>query len=385
MSIAAHTNQVGYHQKSVNKFSTTEGIFFFQYRKSTFPFSYVEAVSDKSGTIRSNGSIPTYYRRRVSRVTEDRPGKVEYKLYNPVIGRYIDDYSEEQFMSYNQYVGDFPFGPQYQNAEENAKARSLTECLLKLQEVKTEVGVDLLEAKKSVAMFAGLARTVAGGLHNFRRGIPRQKLVELANGRELSNRWLEYQYGWKPLYGALHDAAQIALTSMHKDLLIHARKSTPWAVTSPLERDQHFEKQISGKGGVKTHILARLDYPWVAKTSALGLANPAAIGWELLPYSFVIDWFVPIGNFLNAITASAGLGFVWGYQSTQRNVHVERRMHGDGWWPRVVTEKGSTKTDHFEFERRVMGNFEMPRLYAKDNPFSTAHILNAAALVRGLF
>ena len=34
--------------------------------------------------------------------------------------------------------------------------------------------------------------------------------------------------------------------------------------------------------------------------SSLGLANPALVAWELVPFSFVIDWVLPIGSWLTA-------------------------------------------------------------------------------------
>jgi hypothetical protein len=53
-------------------------------------------------------------------------------------------------------------------------------------------------------------------------------------------------------------------------------------------------------------IFSRRSYTFEAyeELSALrqmGLGNPASILWERLPYSFVIDWFIPIGNYLELI------------------------------------------------------------------------------------
>jgi hypothetical protein len=47
-------------------------------------------------------------------------------------------------------------------------------------------------------------------------------------------------------------------------------------------------------GGFLTHHLDGLDdayASWKAHGAALGLNNPAAIVWEAIPYSFVLDWF----------------------------------------------------------------------------------------------
>jgi hypothetical protein len=35
----------------------------------------------------------------------------------------------------------------------------------------------------------------------------------------------------------------------------------------------------------------------------LGLTDPLSVAWELIPYSFVVDWFVPIGTYLDNLNA----------------------------------------------------------------------------------
>jgi len=37
------------------------------------------------------------------------------------------------------------------------------------------------------------------------------------------------------------------------------------------------------------------------------LTNPALVAWELVPFSFVADWFVPIGSWLTAIAPLIGI------------------------------------------------------------------------------
>jgi hypothetical protein len=49
---------------------------------------------------------------------------------------------------------------------------------------------------------------------------------------------------------------------------------------------------------------------FLSTASELGLTNPLAVAWELVPFSFVVDWALPIGSFLNQIDASVGWTFV---------------------------------------------------------------------------
>jgi hypothetical protein len=129
---------------------------------------------------------------------------------------------------------------------------------------------------------------------------------------------------------------------------------------------------------------ARIANQTVRRAVALGVANPASIAWELVPYSFVVDWFVPVGNTLEAMTATAGLDFVKGSNLYVENM-TEKTRFNDDWNGDRAISRGSFEAAYFFMNRTILNDWERPQLYAKDNPFSTAHILNAAALIRQLF
>jgi len=46
-----------------------------------------------------------------------------------------------------------------------------------------------------------------------------------------------------------------------------------------------------------------------------GLLDPLSLAWELLPLSFVVDWFTGVGNFLDSWTRPLGLAFLDGYKT----------------------------------------------------------------------
>lgn len=45
------------------------------------------------------------------------------------------------------------------------------------------------------------------------------------------------------------------------------------------------------------------------------ILSPLLTAWELVPYSFVIDWFLPIGDFLAQYSSTDGLTFLSGSTS----------------------------------------------------------------------
>jgi len=43
------------------------------------------------------------------------------------------------------------------------------------------------------------------------------------------------------------------------------------------------------------------------KASQLGFVNPVSVAWQLVPFSFVVDWFVNVGQFIGSYTDFVGV------------------------------------------------------------------------------
>lgn len=127
--------------------------------------------------------------------------------------------------------------------------------------------------------------------------------------KEMADRVLEVQYGWKPLYGDVHAAAkQLAyrLNTTHRQRLVSRSQRTitkekKWVVGSPTpppgELSWWYEyAYFVVQTNRKQAILYLDERPSVAAT--LGLLDPETVLWEKLPWSFVWDWFIPIGDYL---------------------------------------------------------------------------------------
>jgi hypothetical protein len=78
---------------------------------------------------------------------------------------------------------------------------------------------------------------------------------------------------------------------------------------STYDKSQFVYRDETVEARVKCVIHAKVKSESLTRLKQLGLANPAAIAWELVPFSFVFDWFVPVGEFLNAVTGTFGLEF----------------------------------------------------------------------------
>lgn len=68
-----------------------------------------------------------------------------------------------------------------------------------------------------------------------------------------------------------------------------------------------YSRVSRGVHTARVKLRCRIDNDAVAAFQQMGLVNPALVAWELVPYSFVFDWFISVGDWLTAVSALQGL------------------------------------------------------------------------------
>jgi hypothetical protein len=122
--------------------------------------------------------------------------------------------------------------------------------------------------------------------------------------KDLSNLWLEYHFGWAPLLDDIHKACDVLKSNPPSQRVT----ATGRATTS--------EKVIAGKYAWSTDATYEVHCKVgaevyisngnLALANQLGLVNPASVAWEVVPFSFLVDWFLPVGKFLESWTDLLG-------------------------------------------------------------------------------
>lgn len=111
----------------------------------------------------------------------------------------------------------------------------------------------------------------------------------------VSDGWLELQYGWLPLMGDIFSLADtISKLDEPRKRRLAVRKGIPYKTVA----NTHFE--VGGGGSYSKQIIAYVSEDRESPARALGLMDPELVAWELVPFSFVADWFIPIGGWLQA-------------------------------------------------------------------------------------
>ena len=126
--------------------------------------------------------------------------------------------------------------------------------------------------------------------------------------------WLEYRYGWKPLIFSLEDALEAFNSRVEKGNLRRGYSKVPTELNLSATATW---SQDSGQGtGTETHSLTGsrtyrgMALGQVDNNSVRWGADPLLATWEVIPYSFVVDWFFHVGTWLNAISPFSGAHLV---------------------------------------------------------------------------
>lgn len=159
------------------------------------------------------------------------------------------------------------------------------------------------------------------------------RVLKTPPSKRIANHWVEYQYGWKPLLQDLYGASELLSDRIRNDPWQHSLKSSGKAEEKSYNtvNDGGIKTQYFSQHSTKARFAAhfKMDSYAQAALSATGLSNPALLAWELLPYSFVVDWFLPVGNYLESLTAFNGFTFVVGSESYLSRLQWQQSTSGE--------------------------------------------------------
>lgn len=194
--------------------------------------------------------------------------------------------------------------------------------------------------------------------------------------------WLQYQFGIKPL---VSDVQALLRTKLGRPGVVTSKgvAMDAWDRRPPSNILWEVLVFLEGtKWGCNTMITCTLDSPWLALLNELGLVNPWALAWELTPFSFVVDWFINIGQVLTSLSASMGYIFLWGSRTRWLKSNYSCRWRpalaagqtfvGSGWFEEV---RGTS------YHREVLAGFPIPPLSFKPS-LTLENLLDSFALLK---
>lgn len=196
--------------------------------------------------------------------------------------------------------------------------------------------------------------------------------------------WLGAMYAFLPLwldFKGLADTASRALQKNGAHLLVQRHLmlngALPWVPVSRYSYPGGFSATGKYRYGAECKLNYRIDDTYQHFLASLGLLDPFAVWWELTPYSFVIDWLLPISTMLQAtFSAEVGLTYLDGY--TNKKSFCDFTI--ECCW--YAKPKGKLPTVNFKNVAQVRAPLysTFTGLYIK-SPFSVYHSVSAIALI----
>lgn len=199
--------------------------------------------------------------------------------------------------------------------------------------------------------------------------------------------WLELQYGWRPLMSDIYGLSTTLQKQMtHREYVVVSSRKKIQEASSRLTVNGNTREYMTADAFYESSVRVKMKSSsmFLKTASEVGLTNPLLVAWELVPFSFVVDWALPIGTFLSQFDSALG----WYFE--QGSITSFSKYHGT-----TVREVANVPADYVFFIcdiRRDLEQVSVSRTgintwvemfsipYVK-NPASIEHALNALALL----
>ena len=251
-----------------------------------------------------------------------------------------------------------------------------------------DLSIDTFQAKQTASLtryIKGIVRETA----EFARGVKRSPI------KEVSKRYLEYLYGVKPLmqeiydlYDHYYDNPGLPVRLFSRKHLVSTQLGTrQWSFPSGSTTigDVQWKRWTSSRCHIEIHLKLR-NPSQMQELAGFTSLNPVSVIYELVPYSFVVDWFYNLGGYVRNFETAMVYGNLFDkgfYTQTQqdRALDVILTSRFSNIHPSMISPGQDSWTTK---QRTVLGSYPFPRRPVLNLDLSSQRIINAAALIGNL-
>jgi hypothetical protein len=244
-----------------------------------------------------------------------------------------------------------------ENEYVSSRAKLAQSAAAKIQTSKFDALTFLAELTSVKEMFFDCSKFLIRMLKS-KQSLPLAVIKEFGSVREISCAWLAARYGWRPLFNDMMNLSNAIESIMSKE------KRSRYSETvrdicnfteeeSSTEETTYFDETYTKLRKIKISYMG-------CCTADIELSefqfNPLLTAWEIVPFSFVLDWFVGVGKSLAAISflsTQTNYSASWGYLAEITDTYSWRKhgKSGSDW-----TSTSSTTQDSMlklKIKRRV--------------------------------
>jgi len=380
--------------------SNTDTSVLTDYATSSYPRTLSEvklqtwdSITENWKKRRDNGEIIINDYRNIRTEITDKPC---YNSFVDELGNHTGGLSSTHF--WVGVVGNLPADPSVD--VDTLIDLAVTDAHANINSSEAQLLVTLAEARKTQSLIKGLCTDIA---YYMRQGvqIKRKLRANLLTASEAANRWLQFRYGLRPL---LHDLASLrnAYQEIGKSRYttyygyatgedtnaqsgVWTTQSSSWDYSI---RYRHTKTQaVSCRAGV---IVQNYGPTSRGVADTFGLTDLFGTAWELVPYSFVIDFVFNTSKFINAWSPS----FTTAIQGSFVTIRDEVTSFSDigpgvenpgGASPGDFdhTIEASVSGDYMDYVRTTtrLANPDLPSLPTWNNRLTAAKMIDILALL----
>lgn len=174
----------------------------------------------------------------------------------------------------------------------------------KLHNGGASLGITIVQYKQSADMVRDRSRKLLSEastlMNRFTAGLP----------RNAASIYLEALFGWIPLVTDMYSSAFTVIQQADRLTALTGRGRA--AFRHHDEADDTYYSHllaVDGQTRVTVSSLVRVTNPNLWLLNRAGLINPAAVAWDAVPMSFIVNWFANVNSLVNSVTDFVGLAF----------------------------------------------------------------------------
>lgn len=209
------------------------------------------------------------------------------------------------YVNYRNYDG---YTPEYTELADMVRVSAAA----KANSPEADVTMMLAESSETIMLMSNALKLVANPWKVLHK-LPSQIKTYKRKLSYLSDKWLEYRYGIMPTFMDIQD-----LQSTYENDIVRPadqiRKSSAIArqprkvILDEVAGYSHsahmwgikWRYTVFREYTVTSHVYYKVRDTNMSTNVGGGIYNLFPLAWELVPYSFVVDWFINVGDFLRA-------------------------------------------------------------------------------------
>lgn len=310
-----------------------------------------------------------------------------------------------------EWGGNFQYNAELNALHEKCNAK----LLAKVKDMKMDLSVAFGTRQQTVDFIAETAGKFARTLRSLKKGdlggARRALFGGSATSREakrfkaesdknwyqcMSNQWLEMQYAWSPFLSDIYAGMDLWNTFPRRPTKVIGQEEVTRSSVI-FTRDFHggnIDRKTTAehKLRIRETMFCDLEDSAISSlttsASQIGLTNPALLAWDVLPFSFVVDWFLPLGSYLSSMDSMLGIKFKRTVVATKYEAKILNEFYGNGRYNQNISRVSgyaSSRSIQKDFRRHISYIAPRPIFPSFKNPLGTSHAMTSLSLMIALF